>query len=263
MSVRFDAAADGLRWSTALLDRDADYSFCCWVYLVTAPASGQYSTIFAIHDDAGEYDIYDIFNNGVNNRFLVATSSTYNETIGSTNLSTATWYFVCGVRSGAAARNLYFATMGATSLTNEVSHTISPGAMTPSTNEIGAILTTNLDPLDGRVFAFKCWSAALTTTELMQEMYTRRPHRFANLNRWLPTFNGASVRAEDWARTGNVIEDGTLTDEDDPPISYGAPNILPQIAVIAATGQPASKRMASVAFAPKKVHNLGSRIGVW
>lgn len=263
MSVRFDAAADGLRWTASLLDRDADYSWCAWFYAVNFPASGNYATLFAIHNDAGQYDLYDLQNNGTNTRFLLGTGNTYAENRGTTDLSTATWYFVAGVRSASGQRNLYFATMGAVSLTNEISHTNVPSVITESTNEIGAVLSTNLDPFDGRVFAFKCWSAALTTAELIQEMYSRRPQRWANLNRWLPCFNGAGVRAEDWARTGNAIEDGTLTDEDDPPISYGTPNIVPQFVVAATGGQPASKRMTGVSFAPKKVHNLGSRVGVW
>ena len=78
--------------------------------------------------------------------------------------------------------------------------------------------------LHGYVADFKWWTVAKTATELLQEAYILRPADTTNLYYWLPMFPGSGERARDYSGVGgDWTENGTLTDGDGPPISWGAP----------------------------------------
>lgn len=98
--------------------------------------------------------------------------------------------------------------------------------------------------LNGRLSNIKIWTAELTQAEMQLEMMTIRPARFANLYLWTPNFPGATERLLDYSGNGrNWTANGTLTDEDPPPVSWGAkPRIIPA-AVVSATALPFKKTM--------------------
>lgn len=77
---------------------------------------------------------------------------------------------------------------------------------------------------DGVVHVKALWNVVLTSTELEHERWTRRPQRWSDLYLWSPMWAGASERAKDYSGNGrDWTEGGTLTDEDHPPVSWGAP----------------------------------------
>jgi hypothetical protein len=226
MSVRFAAAADRLLWTASLLDRDANYSWCAFIRPAALPASGAYATLFSLNDNnptSGEYDIWDIQNNGTNTRLLIATENAYSETRGTLNLAANTWYFVAGVRSGVTTRTGYVVAIATPLVASDVTHLgSSPSPCTETRLEFGGFATVNADPYDGRIAGIKLWNAALTLAEIQAEQWTIRPRRYANLVRWLPCLNGATERLKDYAGVLNATAGGTLTDEDMPPVAWGA-----------------------------------------
>jgi hypothetical protein len=78
-------------------------------------------------------------------------------------------------------------------------------------------------PLNGRLYAIKAWTAALTTAEIALEMRSVRPVRLANLWGWWPARPGATERLIEYSGNGRSwTEVGTLSDEDPPPVWWGA-----------------------------------------
>jgi len=76
------------------------------------------------------------------------------------------------------------------------------------------------EPWDGNVAAYKVWDAALTATEVLQELYHTRPVRFANLNTWLPFFNTDDDTADYSGNGFDMTETGTHDTEAGPPIGW-------------------------------------------
>ena len=93
---------------------------------------------------------------------------------------------------------------------------------------------------DGRSGVLKVFSAALSEAELLNEMYTILPKRLNVLNSWHPTFNDTNDNLLDYSGNGrSLTAAGTLTLEDNPPISWGAPSDDTMVyATVAATRVP-------------------------
>lgn len=75
---------------------------------------------------------------------------------------------------------------------------------------------------NGRHSNFKAWSTNLSQAEVQQEMRSYTPVRTANLYSWTP-FVDASTGSDflDYSGNGrNWTETGTVTFEDNPPISW-------------------------------------------
>ncbi len=223
MAIRFDASTDYLRRTANIPTREGPWTWMAWVYMVATGGSGNYGTLVAINGNtSSHYDGLYFYYNGSNTRMLVAVDNgSYVETIGGTNLSTGAWYHVTLARSSSSAIVAYL--NGVSEVTNTTSQT--GGAFTQI--DSGVHPQYSSDAFNGRLDCIKIFDAALTVTEILQEMHTKRPQRFANLNIWSPTFPGSGERARDYSGNGrNWTEGGTLTDEDPPPVSWGARSIL-------------------------------------
>jgi len=89
--------------------------------------------------------------------------------------------------------------------------------------ELGNATTANDTPLNGRVAYLKAWTAALSEAEILAEVNAIRPVRALNLYGFWPAFPGSGERIADYSGNGRSwTEGGTLTDEDPPPVSWGA-----------------------------------------
>lgn len=85
----------------------------------------------------------------------------------------------------------------------------------------------NLEFINGRAAAVKVWDAALTADEIKQEVRCIRPVRLASLNSGFPMFPGSGERVRDYSGLGrDLVEAGTLVDEDPPDVSWGASPML-------------------------------------
>jgi hypothetical protein len=153
------------------------------------PASNVYDTIFSINTNSTStnYDILDI-KGASPTRMLIGTvagSGTYTETLGTTALSTNTWYHVAIVRS---ANNSRIAYLNGNVEVNHVSDI--SGRPAPSRNEIGGLTTSNADVINARFSGVKMWSEALTREEILAEMNWLYPVRWSRLYLCAPLRSG-------------------------------------------------------------------------
>lgn len=244
MAVRFDAAADRLLITSGVYNFDTPYTWCGWIYVTTMPGAGAYSNIFSINLNGGasEDGFYVIGLTGVNKRIGIGVNNgSYEETVGTTDISAATWYFVALVRTGVTQLLGYLGTLTTTlALDVTETHTTVIGRAAPSRQEVGGAYSTNIDVLDGRVHGIKFFDRALTLAELAQEQFSIQPVG-APAWGWWPTFPGATERARDYSGNGrNFTESGTLADEQEPPISWGAE---PWLVIKEAVGGAAEERL--------------------
>ena len=243
MAVRFDTTA-GKRLSrtTGVLDYNAAYTVDLWVYFPALPA-GYHSIITIGSNGAVGIDVLQL--NG--SQLLLYVQNVASSEISGSTLSTATWYHLTVVRESATSVKVYL------NETLDITNTLDITARTASTTmAVGATFYNSVysEEVDARVANTKIWSAALTAAEFAQERNLIRLARTANLLSWSPHFPGSGERARDYSGNGyNWTEGGTLTDEDGPPVSWGAPatilhppptavsRLLPQMTIIQ-TGLP-------------------------
>lgn len=184
-----------------------------WVRLVSD--LNAYSTFCYIGSDNYSSGYQSVGTTGDGTRLAADANGT--EVTGS-NLTTGVWYHIAIVRVSEFSLRIYLdGTLDITN-TNNFSNN--------SRWEFGAVGTGNNDRADIRLAHIKYWDAELTAEEVQQEMRVIRPHRSANLAGWYPLFPGSGERTRDYSGLGrNFTEGGTLTDEDGPPVSWGAPVI--------------------------------------
>lgn len=237
MAIRFDASTDYLRRTANIPARGGPWTWMAWVYMSATGGSGNYGTVWAINaNSTSDYDGIYFHYDGSNTRILIAVDNgSYAESRGATNLSTGTWYHVALVRSSATAIVAYL--NGVSELTGP---TASQSGSAFSQMDSGVHPQYSSDAFSGRLDCVKVFDAALTAAEILQEMWTKRPQRTANLNLWTPTFPGAGERLLDYSGNGrNWTAGGTLTDEDPPPVGWGAsPIYVPYVAAAAPSGNP-------------------------
>ncbi|HXV42413.1 MAG TPA: LamG-like jellyroll fold domain-containing protein [Anaerolineae bacterium] len=224
MAVRFDAAADRLLRTTDLPDCNAAYTWMAWIYLVSD--LNAVSNLFVFSDNSnGITEAAQTANDGVTLQINVRGPSGTG-TVNGTLLNVGQWYHVAMVRETTTSVKIYLdGVLDATS-TIDVS---TRGAATRM--EHGAKFSGNQQRSDSRQFAIKFWSTNLSLAEIQNEMRTIRPHRTANLYGWWPCFPGATERLRDYSgNSRDWTEGGTLTDEDPPPLGWGAQAYLVQVA---------------------------------
>lgn len=215
MAIRFDAAADRIVRTTNQLNYNSAYSWMGWFYGVSftgAPvihvvSDGNYSSI------CDEIYISVASSNALTSYIA---NSTWQFQFG-TALSTATWYHIAAVRESNTVFKLYLNSVLDTTNTFDIT-----GRTAAVRQECGAWSTGDNDPFNGRIAYIKEWTAALTLAEVAQEMRTIRPLRLANLRAWTPCLPGTSERLKDYGSGFNWTAGGTLTDEDQPSISWGS-----------------------------------------
>lgn len=218
MAVRFDAAADRLLRTATVYDFDTNFSWMGWIYVVNMPAAGNYATIFSINDNSTlEDSLYIKCTAGTTYRLVAGTSAgSYEETVGTTDLSANTWYHVALVRNNTTTLLAYL--NGALEVTE--SHT-AVARILPTRMEMGGRLSTDQAPFDGRIAFARLASTNRNAVEILNEYRSFAPRRASSLWHWTPLLVGA--RTADRSGNGREwTEGGTLADEDDPPgVSYG------------------------------------------
>lgn len=210
MSVRIDASGDYLSRSGGLPAGNL-FSVCFWIYITTdRNAQGD---LFLITNGAGsQYNKLILGNDGTTLNILDQNGNT-----SGTNLSTGTWYHVAYTRNGATQKAYVNGVLDITRSNNNTLTT--PAAVGWGSNTVTW--------LNGRIANIKLWDAELTIDEINAERNQFLLRRFTNINLWCPTFTGATERLADWSGNGrNLTSNGTLTDEDQPPIPYGAAPLI-------------------------------------
>lgn len=208
MAIRFDAAGEYLV-STAGLPVENTVSLCFWFYISTD--TNAQVRIITIANGAGTLTNSIVLSATDGTTIALRTGATQQD---GTNLSTGTWYHVGYTRDSSNVTTLYL---------NGVQDAQQTVANSFTTGVIAVSWPTGTQNINGRVFGFKMWDAVLSADEIAAEMWTTRPQRTANLNRWTPLMVGSN-RYVDYSGNGRDwgVGGGTPTDEDDPPVSWGA-----------------------------------------
>jgi len=217
MSVRFDAAADRLLRTTDLLNYNQPYTVMAWVRFNATPTT--WTGILSLNVDSASTN-YDYIGCGNTGEWYIEQAGGTAGSASGSNPVGATWYHIAIVRNSAGSGVWALYVNGVLNASVTVNPT---GRAAVTRNEFGAFTSVNIDSFNGRVYAIKAWSAALSVNEILNEMNFIRPSRFENLYGFWPTFPGATERLADYG--GNVrnwTAGGTLTDEDPPPVSWGA-----------------------------------------
>lgn len=210
MAVRFSASGESLSIGSP---PSGGLTIMGWLYVLAD--QGDFATMFAVgtatasslrHFDLSGGEVVHLYDGDGNNDT-------------GTTLSLNTWYHVCLTDSDADDRQRGYLN----------------GVLDVSLTQADARSTTTLfignnfgdEWQDGRMAYVKVWNAELTAGEILQEMNTIRPVRTADLWAWLPTLPGTPERARDYSGNGrNFTENGTLSDEDPPSVSWGAGPLL-------------------------------------
>ncbi len=201
MAVRFDNNSD---WLDRTGISSGAFTLCGWFRIVTD--TNDYATIVQFNDD---YRMT-LGSNGTVFQLYNGTSED-----DGTNLSTGIWYHLAMTATAIGGGTMY-------GYLNGVQDTTLSGSGTTTGNlAIGQYPSDTAEQFDGRVFALKSWTAALSAAELAQEMYSITPVRQTNKYSWWPMFPGSAERLRDYSGDGRSwTEHGTLTDENSPPIVW-------------------------------------------
>ena len=211
MAIRIDAVSDYVIRSSGLPNLDP-ITVSLWAY-VSVDRDAASDIIF--FTDNSSYITIGTSDDGTTLRIITPAGSATGS-----SLSVATWYHLAFVHNGTSL-TLYLNGVSNVTLTDSTTFTLAYFLL-------GSNTTANW--LNGRIAAIKVWNAALTQAEIQQEIYTIRPNRFADLYGWWPAFPGATERLADYSGNGRTwTAGGTLTDEDPPPVSWGADNYWPNL----------------------------------
>jgi hypothetical protein len=247
MGATFNGASDYLNDTTNFLDMNAAYTMMGWFRYPSSP-TGAPNVIFAITNTAGtQYDLLRHDNN------VLATIVSGTTTTGST-LSANTWYHVALVRSGTGNLDVYLDG----NPTADISDTTSvSGRASANQESVGGILATY--DMNGDLGGVKEWSTNLTAAEIAREMYSFRALKRTNLFRETLILPGD--RTKDISGNGyDWTENGTITDAQNPPISWSGGRIKNpyEAATAGITGSGAIAANAASTTASGVSSNFGS-----
>jgi len=221
MAVIFDAAADRLLRTTDLLNYNAAYTVMAWVN-PTLTSGWNWLTLFALNDDTtSNYDDVFIDENGGSPTICmkVVIGGAGTSLVHGTAPVSGAWVHVAAVRTNAS--NFYIYVNGVVS--GEGTRDIT-GRAAATRMEIGGFGSEDGDRFVGRMAIAKAWTVAKTASDILQEMRVIRPLNTTGLYGWWPCFPGATERDNDYSGNGHDwTQNGTLTDGDPPPVSWGAP----------------------------------------
>lgn len=223
MAVRFDANADFFSRTSDVLSY-ATFTLMAWFRLVVD--NNDFGHFLAI-SNTGEtqYDHIGVDSDGTTLRSEVGGGTA----VTGSALTVGTWYHIALVRESTTSLKTYLnSTLDITSTDNVA------GRAAPNYMRCGSFFGLGIN---ARAAGLKGWSSALTAAEIQQETQILRPSRSADLYGFWPVFPGATERLADYSGNGRGwTANGTLTDEDPPPVSWGASPILVPFAAAAAAG---------------------------
>jgi hypothetical protein len=229
MGIRLDAAGDTLSWTTSPLGYNANYTVSFWFKLKAKTASNAYLSIFDLFNAAGtDYAVFGVHGASatVTNLGFFSGDTPWVEGWGSTSLALNTWYHVAIIRASATDHKVYLNGVLEATITGNVGAYGTQANMAFGDNGPDCVIS------DAKI-----WATNLTLADLQQEMYVIRPVRYLDLYGFWPMLPGAVERLRDYSGNGRNWNDdgGALTDEDDPPIGWGAPPYVVTVPTVVAS----------------------------
>lgn len=224
MAVRFDAYGDYF-YRTDWPTYNAATTYMGWFYLTTV--SG-WQCIFHVGGD-GTGSLNNYWYLGVFGDELYVEWGVNN--ISSTDPLSTGWHHLCWSKSSGTSANYRGYVDGVEVVSVDARSVDDPGTGGNPRSSISHDNGRWSEWLDGRAHSVKIWDGVqLSQQQIQQEMQAIRPiNSDGNIWGWYPIFPGASERVLDYSGNGrDWTAAGTLTDEDPPPIPWGAPVLMPQ-----------------------------------
>jgi len=232
MAWRLDT--NDILWRTSCFDHNSDFTVAGWARPVdlTNPWYGLTTTWNSSEADGGDsLSFYDT-NGGHKLAIERHDGSIYsiNGTQGSTAIVVDTWYHIAIVASGATGLE------GFINGVSDVSDTGSRGARGTSNRfSLGCWRATPAatEGVNARMWGWKAWTRALTADQLKNEMRANVPADLNSLWGWWPALSAGDL--VDYSGNGRdqVVQIGALGTEDDPPVPWGHPVLIPQAGAVA------------------------------
>lgn len=213
MAVIFDNALDFFSRSSDVLDYNSNYTFQMRVKIATL---GTFDGVWVISDGtANNRDLVFLDSAGGDNLVLraaiagAATSST-----GATVLTTGVWYDIVIVRAAVNDLKLYLNGAQECSVNRDITGRTAATIMHLSRDQSGNALAASYADM-------KVWAEDIGASRRAQERGQNRPKFTTNIYGWWPVLSGAD-RAKDFSGKGrDWTENGTLTDEQNPAVTWG------------------------------------------
>ncbi|HXF44873.1 MAG TPA: hypothetical protein VNK91_02025 [Burkholderiaceae bacterium] len=232
MAARFDNTADFLSRATDLPNHNAAYT---WMGLVNLTANVAWDCCFSIgtNDTTNTNDGAYVRDNSANIAIYV------NGAVGTRaalTFGTATWRWVVARRNSATSIIMRVYDLGAATFAAEASNTTDVSARAAANAmRIGHQVKSNSnDRIDGRMAYSKLWTVALTDAQILREIRRFTPWVRENLYGAWPILTG--LRTRDWSGRGrHLTENGTLTDEQGPPVTFRGGGLV--VPFVTAAGQ--------------------------
>jgi hypothetical protein len=214
MAIRIDATGDSIRTTTNLPSPAANWTACGWarVHAITAG----YQNVFAIEDGTSNATGYGScgFFPTTGNWIIDTNPSGSFLDLGSTPgaLNWFFWFMRIDISTSPDTWTTGYRTLGGAWVTGSVQVNLSwtSALMVLGNNSYG-------EHADSSIATFKSWIAPLTLDELTQEMWSIKPVRYANLNRFA-RFRTTSDLHDHGGNPYRWTAAGTLTNTDDPPL---------------------------------------------
>lgn len=210
MAIR-TTTSTGLVRTSSLLNHNQPYTWMGWYYTVSKTEwgtnllawAGNYQNQDALQRSSlADYYTLEVWNGGAGSGLTGPT------------IPLGTWQHLAMVRESATVCKLYVDGVYIGTNTRDIT-----GRTAATEMRVAQPSWT----LDARVAAMKAWSVALTAAEIAREVETIRPIRTTNLHGVWPMFHGSNNRFVDYSGNARLwTAAGTLTDEDQPPVPWGA-----------------------------------------
>lgn len=218
MAVRIDASGDYLRRTTSL-PSDTNFTITGWCYIVSHRTS-EYRYFVGIENAASSSSAWKLMGwNGGDNDLSIACDPIETQRFANSPGAGVWWFFAISCNESNTLTGYWRPADGSAT---HVSPTLATSPQTEAVLHLGADSWDEW--CDVRLANVKVWDAVLTQAEIEAEQFTYRPRRLENLHAWWPLLPGATERLRDYSGNGkDLTAGGTLTDEDGPPLAWGAP----------------------------------------
>lgn len=216
MAVRVDTDAEGLELALSGFST-YPYTLMAWFRPVTLPNTSTELAMGLGGASANQFDALS-FPSGTWQLQLRMNGGT---ALAGSTLTTNVWYHLALVRSANTGTGVYLAYLNGVLDITGTSTWNQTNTFTRSFLGWGSAESTTRT-VRGDYGIAKFYTAALSADEIYREVNSIRPTRLSDLYAWLPTFPGSGERNRDYSGNGrNFAENGTLSDTDHPPVSWG------------------------------------------
>ena len=223
MAVRF-ARASSEYWSltSSLPAGSSNWTWMAWVYPISYNASS-WSSVFSPRINGVDCEF--AFTNGSSPQNISLWNGS-TETASAGTYATGAWYHLALTKSSGTVT----AYVNGGQIAQQTGGNAWPNTGTTAGYYVGEWSGTG-DYFDGRMAAVKMWARALTGAEIANEINVMRPADATSLWGWWPAIEtGAGNRNLDYSGNGRTwTETNTPSDEDPPPVSWGAGMLLPAL----------------------------------